>query len=421
MVGWKAISYFDIQHLNFKSMKNQLITIIGLFTLILSQGCKKEVAKCEVLTPEKSYTLTSSNFNSNFNVWTGGTKDNQFPNYRLMMGANELNSKNIILLLQDLNIDLTSYLNNTKLNGVVLYTNKLMEDKEVIKRGDIIGLLLYTTTNNKQLDMRFFNIDNQNVKLIPEISSTTNIVSTNHFLDIYKFILSHTNESVTAIRIKNNSGAILSKGKIKSNFTHNLFKFININKDLSSIAKFAQRPPHSGGGDCAEPCHSLDGTCDEDGPNCSSETCPKEDADETESSELTSYQNYSIANENSILRNFRDSILSKSALGNHLISDFYYAGNIAVQNMSISQLIDMYELLTNTVMPNLNELLNNSTSTEVLLTTTEANQLKAFIDDIDDISGGDATFLEILDEISDDIDYATGKTVSQVHSDLIND
>lgn len=116
-----------------------------------------------------------------------------------------------------------------------------------------------------------------------------------------------------------------------------------------------------------------------------------------------------------VLYNFRDNILAKSALGEHFIYDYYYISTVIKDNLNATIAAESFTILDNIVVPALLKILHTPESTALLIHNTEKAALLVYIAHVRSLSD-DPLFLEMMDEIVDNIVAVSSMTVNQVYN-----
>ena len=102
-----------------------------------------------------------------------------------------------------------------------------------------------------------------------------------------------------------------------------------------------------------------------------------------------------------------------------MIKDFYNCGYVIKNNLTPTLANNGISLLHNSILPIVNKLLssNAATDTTMLMDTTTANNINAFVLNVKGISS-DSTFKLIMDEIILNVNDVKTKQVKEIYSDL---
>lgn len=161
--------------------------------------------------------------------------------------------------LSDLNIESSNFYNinilqkKNKINAIVVYTDVMYTDNDIIKSSDITGFQIYYE-EDMYLKTDVYEYTNNTMKQLKELSSTVNYFSFNDIHDCAKIFVS---DKKSIFIYFNNEMKTKTKKDI-SNFKSNLSTFKN---KLSSISKddVPVLIDVSGEKKCKPPCSNLRG------------------------------------------------------------------------------------------------------------------------------------------------------------------
>lgn len=162
------------------------------------------------------------------------------------------------------------------------------------------------------------------------------------------------------------------------------------------------------GGGCGKICSGIPtGVCTAGG--CSPRGCTS-----------TSTKNTLIQNNNSLSVNFdeskiyaiRDNILENSLFGIKY-KNYYYNTSFSMDDLTLSEAISIAEVLPE--LYSLYDNVSNNRSAKIIFTTELGSKLKAIIESIKSHNQNNTNYIKILDDVKNDIDFLTNKTVAQLN------
>lgn len=234
------------------------------------------------------------------------------------------------------------------------------------------ALIIYEK-NQDAFNVRVFEINNNNIVEIKNMSNhKTNIFSTNDIYDLSKLIL--RKEKVNVYTLFNPKFQVFEKENYDlTNFIESQFQILNISKERA----------------CNEPCEKSKGKfcngilVDEFQVEYKCENkrnggC----AEEAVKAKLKEYQvnNYDFEQISNDLHDFKNLYLSQKRGGNKVIDTYYkLSEKLPLEDMNLNQCISTFNLLTEKVLPLINNLKANPESNVILIDNATKNQLNSYL------------------------------------------
>ena len=227
--------------------------------------------------------------------------------------------------------------------GFCLFTTKEKTNNEILKveNNEIKGVLLYSIDINKKMIIKFF-INKNNVFIENEISNIEiGYITSNEIVDFSKIFFK--SDENTTILITNSSYKMIEH---KNN---NLLKIKLAKLIKTKYGDNVTNAPKTCGLGCEKndgyPCALFNNGnmgCKED------KNCPKDEAEEELKSANNNSYNYSEITED--LYHFRSDYLLAIEGGEKIMNDYYELGkNLPLSFYSISNCIELFDLLENDV------------------------------------------------------------------------
>lgn len=348
-------------------MKNTLKRLLALFlftsALFFYFACENNsTVECETCQSE-DYTLTKVEiFNSELEFKKFDNEKGDFHFFHKSLNINDLGSS-IEKFISNYQLNI----NTQNIIGLCLITDnskKSDSNNTIINDNDIEGIILYSLNNKNNLNIRFLK-KHDNQFLENEISNIEiGYISTNHIYDFTDLFFGYKEKNAfLLVDKKYSTNENINNKKLNDTLDQYYLQNRNINR------KVAPRT-------CGPGCTTNDGTecgldnkdnyfCRED-PNC-----PEEEAEQTlRTNNIFTYDYELIADD---LHYFRGNYLKTHTGGQKIIDDYYELGrNLPLSFFSIENCNELFGVITNDVLPIVNDLSENPTSESILID----NQLK---------------------------------------------
>lgn len=330
----------------------------------------------------------------------------------------------------DSNEDITYYqLKNQSRDKTALFLNQIKSQINDININQISGFILISSSK-KSKELNFKNI--QNLILYENKNDFFNVrvfnVVNNSIIE--EQTLSNKKTDSYAINDIYNITNLLNRAKTKNIYSFILPNFpdgFNKNSELRNSlknklfnSKFAAPKD-----DCGGPCKTTkkNTTCrglpqDLDGYNvsyfCEGNCATEEVEDKLSNSSI----NYDYINIKEQLRSFRDSYLLKHNTNNSIVDDYYYlSNNLEISNVNIELCVKTFEIITNDLLPIIQELKSKPFSDEVLYSDNFRIKITNYLYTIKNSYSDDESKL-IIDKIISKINYFCNKSNKQITEHL---
>jgi len=392
-----------------------------------ASNVKPECKECSIMAANYEFAVKIVNHEIPFQFWEGAAGHILDKSYMLGLSKNyKVSKEESQILLQELKLGNSTGITPENVMTYVVYSN-IDNSGRSLSFDNIIGSAIYYVNGGK-LNISVYKKSNGQLEQLQEFNSEVNCMPV---LDFYKvgLIVKGDNKNLTSLVMSTDNYSQLEIKAITTistnTFTHKLDVYFNNskrfvfneNKDHNFTLGMDTRehaPIEYPMGCQGFPCQGGEGSCDytpgQGAPICWG--CSEEVM-------------YSVAqqNTNSTIQDklyaFRDDFMSQSTIGQHFVNDFYYCGKVVPSILTYSNATTGISLLTNDVIPMIDKLMasNAASDNSVLLTSTQATALINYVTALKNASS-DATFDTIMDELIDNLTYASGKTVSTIYHDF---
>ncbi|WP_129019537.1 hypothetical protein [Edaphocola flava] len=406
-----------------------LLFCVGLFTIY---SCNKDVSPGQCGTPG---TQLAAKIHSQVTFPNKVTSTVSFmdkdeyknrPDACVYAWAEESYSPNQMVQLLN-SFGIMQINNQQNLLGIIAYYGN--DKKDYVLNNDLVyGFLVLTNDDKGYMYTQVFQKNGNKFEHLPKFDSKIWKLLMTERNDLAKILAGRNNDLGYAVRIVNRQSTYKPavRGTRANNFQHQIdaeLKGLTTLEYSTHIMRKFTEPEHAGNktcslqeckvtgkGRCADAFPSETPFCDED--KTIGETCGGKIAYQV--AEMT---NLDVMN---ATVNFRDNILSQSSYGIHFTEDLEYVGYIFTQHLSMSDALDIVDVMDHVIYP-LAQKLNNPDAMNdntAFMTTAQATALHNIITQIRALST-DGLYNEILDEMSANVTYVQGMTTAQVYHELI--
>ena len=406
-----------------------LMLCIGLFTIY---SCNKELSPGQcgygptILTAHVQKQVTFPNkVNKTVSFLDKDDYKNR-PDACVYAWAEETSTPSEIVQILN-SFGITNINNQQDLLGIIVYYNS--DEKPYHLNNDLVyGFLVLTNDDKGYIYTQVFQKNGTKFEHLPKFDSKIWKLYMDQRNELAQILNGRKTNLGYAVRIINRQSSYkaATKGTRTNAFQHQInseLKGLSTLEYSNSLMRKLTEPEHAGNrtctlkeckvtgkGHCADAFPSEAAFCDED--KTIGETCGGQIA----------YQVAEVVNDDvmNATINFRDHILSQSSYGLHFTEDLEYVGYIFTQHLSVSDALDVVDVLDHVIYP-LAQKLNNPDAMNdngAFMTTAQATSLQNIITQIRALSTDDL-YNEILDEMSTNVTYVQNMTTAQVYAELI--
>lgn len=400
----------------FRFSASLLLLIILVGGIYSCQRDTPECTTCKPIVPAYVATLQIANQQHKLSFWEGKAATEGYIYASSDNGVTS--SAQIVNILEYFNVPTQSLQSKDSILAVIIYGTE--KPTESLAKDKVAGFLLYYVKNGV-INTMVFRKNGTNYEELAHLSAETPRIMMGEIRAI-SYIVHIKGEQTVAMMIPNKSISPERK-KVYDAFKHKINTELQYWRVMGVEAKPIYERHHMGGSDvCEEPCpatpKSSCGYTANYYPKCVPIVEDEGNCPETIAQTVASVDNSAS---DSKLYIFRDNVLANSAFGQHLINDFYYCGTILKGRLSYAMAFQAITMVNNKIIPIIDKLNAPGAATDntVLYDQTTADDINAFINDMK-MEASDSLYLEMLSEVSANVNYFKGMTVAQVYNEILS-